>query len=412
MTVGGGWVLQAGNQQYVNRGLAVLPEWFPPWLARILGAILALMVFYYLSTLVKRVLGRRVARHFRRPSITRTVLRGIQGIVLAIGVLTALRILRFDLANLALSVTVFSAVAGFVLAPIIGSVVSGLFVLSEQPYEIGDMIHIPDKDVYAFVEDITLRYTKVFTLNNTFMILPNGSVRERDIVNFSAEDSRTRLSLDVLVTYESDLAEARTLIEAAAQKTEKVIKGGPDIRIGSARYPAAPTCYIDNFGDHGVNLRLRYWATEPYKLLTLRSRVQTNVWDRLADADVEIAYPHSHVVFDGTSGELQVATRDADGPPGGPRPGAVDEPHPDAEPERQGQRRPRTEPDVEPESQAPGAGTDDASAPSRSADQDTEEEEDADRPTRSGADASEAETDMDIKPDPGRTEDDEDDDAE
>jgi small conductance mechanosensitive channel len=333
MTGGWGLVLQAGNQQ-LTQGLALLPPWFPDWVARLLAALVVLVLFYYGSTLVKRLLGRRIARQFRRPSLTRTVLRGIQVGIILLGGFVALRILGIPIGNLALSVTVFSAVAGFVLAPIIGSVVNGLFVLSEQPYEIGDMIHIPDRDVYAFVEDITLRYTKVFTLNNTFLIIPNGSIRERDVINFSAEDSRTRLSLDIQVTYESDIAEARSLIEASARGVDKVIEGGPDIRIGSARYPAAPTCYIDEFADHGVNLRLRYWATEPYKLLTLRSKVQTAVRERLGDADVEIAYPHSHLFFDDTSGEMQVAMRSVDGqengiPPEAARAAAEHDPGPD-----------------------------------------------------------------------------------
>ncbi len=314
---GPAWLLQAGNQP-IDRTLGLLPPWFPEPLARLLLALAALAVFYYASTFVQQVLGRRIARRFRRPSLTRTALRGIQVGVVLVGIVLALRVLQVPIGNLALSVTVFSAVAGFVLAPIIGSVINGLFVLSEQPYEIGDMIHLPQADVYAFVEDVTLRYTKVFTLDNTFLIIPNGNIRERDVVNFSAEDSRTRLSLDVLVTYESDIAEARELIEQAAQRTENVIEGGPDIRIGGARYPAKPTCYIDSFADHGVNLRLRYWASEPYKLLTLRSRVQTAVWERLADADVEIAYPHSHLFFDDTSGEMQVAMRSVDGRDGGP----------------------------------------------------------------------------------------------
>jgi small-conductance mechanosensitive channel len=334
------WVLQAGNQPFVDRGLARLPEWFPDWVAQFVAAAVVLVVFYYLSTFVRRLLGRRIARRFRRPSVTRTVLRGLQGVVILVGVLIALRILEYPLSNLALSVTVFSAVAGFVLAPIIGSVVSGLFVLSEQPYEIGDMIMLPEREVYAFVEDITLRYTKVFTLDNTFLVIPNGSIRERDVMNYSAEDSRTRLSLDVQVTYESDIAEARDLIEEAARKTEKVIEGGPDIRIGSARYPAAPTCYIDKFGAHGVDLRLRYWVTEPYKLLALRSKVQTNVWERLADAEVEIAYPHSHLMFDETSGEMRVATRsvDGEGPPA-PEGTVVEHGSVDERPESRARRR-------------------------------------------------------------------------
>ncbi|MFB6191761.1 MAG: mechanosensitive ion channel family protein [Haloarculaceae archaeon] len=292
---------------------AWLPEVVPTWTFQAVLALSIVAVTYYVSKLVREVLGRRVARRFRRPSITRTVLRGIQGFVLFMGALVVLRVLGVPLADLTISLSVFSAVLGFVLAPIIGNVINGVFVLTERPYEIGDMVRLVDTDTYGFVEDITLRYTKLFTLDNTFLVVPNGSMRQRDVVNFSAEDARTRLSLDVLVTYESDIEEARRLIETAAREVDNVIEGGPDVRIGSARYPAAPTCYIDSYADHGVNLRLRYWATEPYKLLTLRSRVQTNLWDALADADVEIAYPHSHLVFDDTSGELQVAARTRDG---------------------------------------------------------------------------------------------------
>jgi len=167
-----------------------------------------------------------------------------------------------------------------------------------------------DEGTRGFVDDITLRYTKLLTLDNTFLVIPNGTIRDRDVTSYSAEDARTRLALDVLVTYESDIQAARSFIERAAQRVDAVIEGGPRIRVGAARYPAAPTCYIETYADSGVNLRLRYWAKEPYKLLTTRSRVQEEVWTALgaADADIEIAYPHSHVVFDETSGQLNVAT--------------------------------------------------------------------------------------------------------
>jgi small-conductance mechanosensitive channel len=88
-----------------------------------------------------------------------------------------------------------------------------------------------------------------------------------------------------------------------------VIEGGPDIRIGSARYPAKPTAYIDQYADHGIRLTLRYWAKKPYKLGTVRSRVLTNLGP-LLDAHgegVEMAYPHQHHVFDETSGTARVA---------------------------------------------------------------------------------------------------------
>ncbi|WP_276272083.1 mechanosensitive ion channel family protein [Haloarcula litorea] len=289
-----------------------LPVDVPPWAARALSAVIVVVLALVVSRLLVQLLGRRVAQRFRRPSVTRTVLRSIRAGVYVLAVFAVLNIYGLGIGDIGLSVAVFSAVIGVILAPIVGSFISGVFLLADQPYEIGDMIELADRNQRGFVEDITLRHTKVFTLDNTFLVLPNGMMRDRDVINYSAEDPRTRLTLDVQVTYESDIPEARKLIERAARKVDNVIEGGPDIRVGAARYPAAPTVYINEFADHGVLLTLRYWVTEPYKLLASRSKVQTNVWEALEDADVEIAYPHSHLYFDETSGEMQVSVAERD----------------------------------------------------------------------------------------------------
>jgi small conductance mechanosensitive channel len=292
-----------------------LPTLFPEWTTPVAASLLVLVIAWLVSRLLVRLLGRRIARQFDRPSLTRTALRGLRLGVFLFALLVILRINGLALGDIALSVTVFTAVVGVILAPIVGSIISGIFLLADQPYEIGDMIELPDQGKRGFVEDITLRYTKVFTLDNTFLVVPNGNIRERDVYNYSAEDPRTRQTLDVLVTYESDISQARNLIERSARQVDDIIEGGPRIRIGGARYPAHPDCLIGTFGDHGVLLRLRYWVKEPYRLQTVKSKLQTNVWDALEDADVEIAYPHSHLYFDDTSGELEVSMDSSDDGP-------------------------------------------------------------------------------------------------
>jgi small-conductance mechanosensitive channel len=343
---GGGNGTAAGPVEQFSQGfretVGVAPE-------RVVLAAVVVLVGWYGSRLLVRYFGRPLARRFRRPSVARTVLRSARGVVLLVTAVVALSVLGFRYGDLLISVGVFSAVVGIVLAPIVGSIINGLFVIADQPYEIGDLIELADRNQRGFVEDITLRYTKVFTLDNTFLVIPNGSIRNRDVINHSAEDERTRLTLDVIVTYEGDLDEARDLIERAARDVDAVISGGPGIRIGAARYPAGPTCYIDQFGDHGVHLRLRYWAKQPYKLLTVRSLVQTRVWDALDDADVEIAYPHQHLIFDETSGQANVRVESG---PNGHRPDAeVDghtatpaEPRADADGDNGAGRRPEPDP--------------------------------------------------------------------
>lgn len=291
----------------------IIPEQIPDWGLELVASVLVIVLAWLTARLLVRLFGRRIARHLERPSLTRVSLAGIRIGVYVFALLTILRINGLDLGSIALSVTVFSAVVGIILAPIVGSVIGGMFLLADQPYEIGDLIELSDDGTRGFIEDITLRYTKIFTLDNTFLVIPNGVMRDRDVINYSADDSRVRLSIRVLVTYESDLPEARDRIEQSAREVEGVITGGPSIRIGNARYPASPTCLIEEFADNGILLRVRYWAKEPYRIQTINSQVQTNIWESFESDAVEMAYPHSHLVFDDTSGELAVSISESNG---------------------------------------------------------------------------------------------------
>ena len=279
---------------------------------RAVVALAVVGVAVAVSKLLVRVLGRPVARRFERQSVAQTVLGLLRVTTIVGGVLVAASFLGLEIGDIVLSVTVFSAVLGIVLAPIVGSVINGLFVLADNPYEIGDMIELEDGR-QGFVDDITIRYTKILTLDNTFLVVPNAQMRERDVTNFSAEDERTRLSIPLLVTYEGDLDEARQIMERAARNCDQVIEGGPDIRIGSARYPARPTCLINAYADSGVRLVLRFWVRTPYKITRIESMVRERIWERLDDSDVEIAYPHQHLLFDDNSGRARVAIEDGNG---------------------------------------------------------------------------------------------------
>ena len=76
----------------------------PLWLVDALQSIVVLVIAYAVSRLLVRLLGRRIARHFRRPSLTRTVLRGIRVGVGVFALLTILGIYGYGLGDIALSV--------------------------------------------------------------------------------------------------------------------------------------------------------------------------------------------------------------------------------------------------------------------------------------------------------------------
>ncbi|APX97013.1 mechanosensitive ion channel family protein [Natronorubrum daqingense] len=281
----------------------------PDWVL----ALVVLLVGWYGSKLLVRAGRPYVVERMRRRSVAEIGLRIARAVVMLAAVFVILGIFGVELSDLLLSVTILSVVVGVILTPVASDLVGGLFVLANRPYEVGDMIELVDQEASGHVVDVTLRYTKIRTLENTFLVVPNSTIRERDVVNLSADDERSRVSIEFVVTYEGDLEEARTLLEEAAEEIDGVIEGGPGIAMGSTKYPVRPTAFIESFADHGVKLELNFWVERPYLPRVMRSKIHEAVWERLEDADVEIAYPHTHLVFDETSGTAQVAVDRAHG---------------------------------------------------------------------------------------------------
>ncbi|MCH7661672.1 MAG: mechanosensitive ion channel family protein [Euryarchaeota archaeon] len=183
-----------------------------------LTALAVVLLGWYLSGLLASALRGNVTRRFRRRSVANLALRGIRvGVVLGV-LFVALPILGFGVGNLLLSATVISAAVGIVLAPLAQNGIRGLLILVNRPYEIGDMIEIVDQEQRGYVDDITLRYTRIVTLDNTFLLIANETISGRDIINLSGEDERTRVSLEFTVTYEGDLDAARQLAERAVSE--------------------------------------------------------------------------------------------------------------------------------------------------------------------------------------------------
>lgn len=281
--------------------------WTADVVPRLAGAVLVVAVGYQIANTVVRYAGRPVYHRVPRESVAAVILRTIKFLIVFGAFMLALRLsFGITLTSFLLTATVFSVVIGVVLAPLVGDIINGVFVLGDQPYEIGDMVEL-DTGEKGFIDDVTIRYTKIFTMDNTFLIIPNSEIRKRDVDNYSAEDIRTRQTIEVTVTYESDVETAREVMRESATETPEVIDTEGDVRIGKGSYPLKPTTMITEFGDHGVHLKMRYWVREPYRLPNVSSKLYEKIWQKFDERDVDVPYPHRHHVFDDTSGVAEVS---------------------------------------------------------------------------------------------------------
>lgn len=237
----------------------------------------------------------------------------IVAIVVGIGYLIGLPIFNF-----LYSAGTVVTVAGVILTTVTGMVFASTFQLASERYAKNDVVEIPSKNLRGMVEDITLFNTRIRTFQNSFITISNRKLLSYDVVNHTPADfNERRTSVEILVTYESNIDKAIEVIEdgamEAARGNSNIVSKGSNNSVGQIDIPWSPTCNVAKLGDHGILLKLWYWVEEPCSTGAIKSDIIEAIESRVENcSEVEFAYPHSHLYvdetsFDGTDGEFPIS---------------------------------------------------------------------------------------------------------
>jgi len=265
---------------------------------RIAGAIIVIALGYLVATWSIKHLTRPIAIWLKRPALVKPTLTAVKYLIIILFILIALRIVGIELTNLLLSATILSVIVGVIVAPVAANFISGAFLLSDRPYDVGDLIYIPDIDRTGFVREITVSYTRILTLEDTSLVVPNRRMRDRDVENFTQGDLRIKRTFEFEISYESDLDLARELAAKAAAEVDGVITKQKRVTLMSTYYPLQPQTRVKEFADNGIKLEVVYWLETPYYLKGMNSKVAYNIYRKLTENDIEIPYPHRQITFD------------------------------------------------------------------------------------------------------------------
>jgi small-conductance mechanosensitive channel len=134
----------------------------------------------------------------------------VRGAIWSVALLMVLSQVGLDLAPLLAGAGIAGVAIGFGAQSLVKDFLSGLFILLEDQYGVGDTVIL--METTGIVEDVTLRVTRVRSVDGTVWYIPNGELRK--VGNASME--WTRAIVDVLVPYDADLAKVQAAIRAAA----------------------------------------------------------------------------------------------------------------------------------------------------------------------------------------------------
>ncbi len=258
-----------------------------PWMVSLLfpnfaGAVAAarlLTRFLLLASLLQSILLLATACLWERlrkplPQIVIDVLRWFM-VVLAFVIL--LHEGGINAQNLFTGSAMLTAALGFALKDTLGNVFAGLAIHAEHPFEVGDWIQYDTNPAHiGRVVEVNWRATKVITLDEAYVIIPNGQLAQASIRNFTKPDPWSRRSLFVIAPYGIPTQRVQSIILDA-------IRGS----FGVLDHPT-PSVVTNDFKDRGVEYWVRFFTKDFDKRDRVDGMARDRIWYAFARNGIEI----------------------------------------------------------------------------------------------------------------------------
>jgi small-conductance mechanosensitive channel len=253
--------------------------WSDLWNREGIGTLVraALLIFaglpllFVASAVIGRSLRRRVSP--QGSMLIRKGLLYIGGLVL---ILSALYQLGFELTALLGAAGIVGIAIGFASQTSVSNIISGLFMISEKPFAVDDIIQVGD--TVGIVLSIDLLAVKLRTFDNRFVRIPNETLIKTEVINITRYPIR-RLDIRLAVGYKEDLQTVRDVLTAIATENPHSLD------------EPEPLILLTNFGERGMELLFGVWFARA-EFLTIRNTIMQQIKERFEARGIEISVPH------------------------------------------------------------------------------------------------------------------------
>jgi small conductance mechanosensitive channel len=239
---------------------------------RVAGILFVVFVVWFV---IKRAIGHAV----KRDRVDRTAASFISAVVrytlVAVTLVAILAQLGVDTTSLLGSLGIVGLTIGFAARDALSNIISGLFILWDRPFTVGDLIEIEDK--YGRVDKITMRSTRVVTPDGKMLAIPNTEVVNSTVASYT-NFPHLRLDIPITVGVGEDLPKVRDLL-----------LGIVDGRDGYLSEPV-PRAVVTALGDYNVTFELRAWIDDETTHIAERLALREAVFSGLREAGVHLPY--------------------------------------------------------------------------------------------------------------------------
>lgn len=227
---------------------------------KVLTSVIAILIFYVAYRLIKMLVKKGASKRFEAHTV-QILTKAISYVFYILIIMYVLNLFGINLSAIWGAAGIAGVAIGFAAQTTVSNLISGVFVVAEKSMKIGDYIEV--SGVSGSIDSVGLLSVTIHTLDNQMVRIPNSTIINSNLVNYSRFDKR-RFVFPLPISYDSDM---NTALIAAKEIADTCIQNGVILS------DPAPSAFYDGF-DAAVNLRLAVWF-ERSKLIEAKNAVYT-----------------------------------------------------------------------------------------------------------------------------------------
>ncbi len=249
------------------------------------GSIIFLLFGIVIARILNSVVRRVLKAFFNKRSVdvgrSYTILTLVKYFIYAVVFITIINIIGIKLNYLLAGSAALLVGIGIGLQGTFNDFFSGIILLIDGTIEVGDVLQVNDQ--IGRVKFIGLRTSKIETLDAHIIIFPNSQLVNNQVNNLTHKQSPIRLSVDIGVSYGSDIRQVEnTLLEVVKQ-------------FSKFKMNYTPSVFLVSYGDSSINFKLYFFSSEVFRSDKIRSDVRKAIWIAFKREGIQIPFPQRDV---------------------------------------------------------------------------------------------------------------------
>lgn len=233
------------TDEYIKNLIHLLQEFAVTYGGKLIGAILLLIIGFKLTSLLtKKIMSAKALS--KMEASTKGFIGSILGVVLKVIIgITALAVLGVPMTSMIAVIGSCGLAIGLALQGSLSNIAGGFIILVFKPFSVGDFITAGE--IVGTVEEISIFHTKVLTVDNKRIIVPNSTISNATLTNVSALKER-RVDLTFTASYENDINKVEEVLLKVCENHALVLKA------------PAPFARLSAHKDSALEYTVRVWC--------------------------------------------------------------------------------------------------------------------------------------------------------